>query len=144
MITPIAAAIGAKVVTDPLLNIAGKILDTNPPISASDTAGFQKELIRSGTGRSGEIAIPIDHELLAACRPERQQDFGRAIQGKTVQVMDTKGQLFSGQVEKVWMDDNQLHMQINGQTYGINDLRAVYQNPTATFTPTTSTQGGAR
>lgn len=126
MITPIAAA-GLAKAGETAVNLASNVL--LPPTKAHPALpGFNKELLRE-TGRSSEIAVPVDHELLALCSENRQQDFGKAIVGHTVQVCDPKGQVITGRVEKVWMENGQLQLLAGGQTFRLSDLRAVYQTP---------------
>lgn len=127
--TPITA-VGLAKAAEPAVALASNLLLPAAPTHAT-LPGFQKELLRE-TGRSAEIAVPVDHELLALCNESRQQDFGKAILGHTVQVCDPKGQIITGRVEKVWMENGQLQLLAGGQAFRISDLRAVYQTPQPT------------
>lgn len=119
------AAVGLSKAVEPAVTAASNLLNPSSPAHAA-LPGFAKELLHE-TGRSEEIAVPVDHELLALCNEARQKDFGTAILGHTVQVCDTKGQVLSGRVDKVWMENNVLNFAAAGQNFTLHDLRAVYQ-----------------
>jgi len=121
------AAVGLSKAVEPAVTAATNLLAPSSPSHAA-LPGFAKELLTE-TGRSEEIAVPVDHELLALCNADRQKDFGTAILGHTVQVCDTKGQVLSGRVDKVWMENNVLNFAAAGQNFTMHDLRAVYQTP---------------
>lgn len=135
------AAIGAKAAEPVVAGAVGNVLAPHPSIT-QNLSGFHKELLR-GTGRSEDLVMPVDHELIALCSPERQKDFGNAILNHTVQISDPKGQVITGTVDKVWIDNDKLQLQVGGQTYNINDLRAVYQNPPGGSREVAPVQSGA-
>lgn len=119
------AAVGLTKVATKAASVASDAL-SSLTYAQSVLPTFDKELAQE-TGRSEEIAMPVDHELLSLCSTDRQKELGNAIVGHTVQVCDPKGQIISGRVEKVWMDNNQLNFTAAGQNFTVNDLRAVYQ-----------------
>lgn len=121
------AAIGLAKAIQPTAAVAANTLVPPNPIS-NLLPGFQKELLKE-TGRSAEIAMPVDYELLSHCSEERQKQFGSAIEGKTVQMLDSKGGLQTGVVQKTWMEAGQLQLLVGGQSYGMRNLRAIYQSP---------------
>lgn len=137
------AAIGLAKALEPTAAIAANVLVPPNPVP-SILPGFQKELMK-GTGRSTEIAMPVDYELLSHCSEERQKQFGSAIQGKTVQVFDPKGGLQTGVVKKTWMEAGQLQLLVGDQSCRIRDLRAIYQNPAPSIRGIEpGSQGGVR
>jgi hypothetical protein len=56
---------------------------------------------------------------------ELQKEKAAELVGMTVRVENTAGKLVTGIVDKIEISEEDIHLQINGQSYGLDQLRNV-------------------